>query len=124
MVIKTNKLEPAANEEVETLNLVFAALADPVRRELLGMLDEQALLVSELAAPFDISIQAVSKHIKVLVRAGLITQERSGRVSLCRLDAGPISDAAFWINRYSKYWQNQFETLVAFLPDRPETNRD
>ena len=94
---------------------VFAALADPVRRAILGRLDGAELLVSELAAPFDISLQAVSRHIQVLVRAGLVKQERSGRVSRCRLDAGPILEAAQWVNRYSKYWQAQFDTLAAWL---------
>ncbi|MGI9381412.1 MAG: ArsR/SmtB family transcription factor [Methyloligellaceae bacterium] len=95
------------------MDRVFSALSDPVRREILERLDKQELLVSELAEPFDMSLQAVSKHIQVLVRAGLIVQERSGRVSRCRLDAGPIYEAAVWVNKYSKYWQTQFETLVA-----------
>jgi DNA-binding transcriptional ArsR family regulator len=99
----------------EALDRVFAALADPVRRAILGRLDGAELLVSELAEPFDISLQAVSRHIQVLVRAGLVRQERSGRVSRCRLDAGPILQAALWINRYSKYWQAQFDTLAAWL---------
>jgi len=97
------------------LDGVFAALADPVRRSILERLDAEDLLVSELAAPFDISLQAVSRHIQVLVRAGLIKQERTGRVSRCRLDAGPIFDAAVWLNRYSKYWQSQFDTLALWL---------
>src|SRR5215468_1256504 len=99
------------------LDLVFAALADPVRRAILERLDGEELLVSELAEPFDISLQAVSKHIQVLVRAGLVTQERSGRISRCRLDAGPILDAAVWINRYSKYWQEQFDLLALALAE-------
>src|SRR5437588_12817244 len=97
------------------LDRVFAALADPVRRAVLARLDGQDLLVSELAAPFDISLQAVSRHIQVLVRAGLVKQERTGRISRCRLEAGPIFDAAVWLNRYSKYWQAQFDTLAAAL---------
>jgi DNA-binding transcriptional ArsR family regulator len=97
------------------LDRVFAALADPVRRAVLTRLDGEDLLVSELAAPFDISLQAVSRHIQVLVRAGLVKQERTGRISRCRLDAGPILDAALWLNRYSKYWQAQFDTLAAWL---------
>jgi DNA-binding transcriptional ArsR family regulator len=101
----------------EALDKVFAALSDPVRRKLLARLDGEALLVKELAAPFEISLQAVSKHIQVLVRAGLVRQERTGRVSRCRLDAGPIRDAAVWINRYSKYWQDQFDTLALWLGD-------
>ena len=80
------------------------------------------LLVSELAAPYDISLQAVSKHIQVLVKAGLVVQERTGRISRCRLDAGPIYEAAVWINRYAKYWQSQFDTLAAWL-DEIERNR-
>src|SRR5262249_60320393 len=93
-------------------------LADPVRRAILARLDGAELLVSELAAPFDISLQAVSKHIQVLVRAGLVTQERTGRISRCRLDAGPIYAAAVWLNRYSKYWQAQFDPLPARLAAR------
>jgi DNA-binding transcriptional ArsR family regulator len=99
------------------LDVLFFALSDPVRRRILERLDGQALLVSELAEPFDISLQAVSRHIQVLVRAGLIQQERSGRISRCSLDAGPLLDAAVWMNRYSKYWQQQFDMLAATLAE-------
>ena len=99
----------------EALDSVFSALAYPVRRALLERLDGEDLLVSQLAEPFAISLQAVSRHIQVLVKAGLVTQERTGRISRCRLDAGPIYQAAVWINRYSKYWQSQFDTLAAWL---------
>ena len=99
------------------LDALFFALSDPVRRRILERLDGQALLVSEIAAPFDISLQAVSRHIQVLVRAGLIQQERSGRISRCSLDAGPLLDAAVWMNRYSKYWQQQFDMLAATLAE-------
>jgi DNA-binding transcriptional ArsR family regulator len=105
------------------LDLVFAALADPVRRAILERLDGEELLVSELAAPFDMSLQAVSKHIQVLVRAGLVRQERSGRISRCRLDAGPIYAAAVWLNRYSKYWQTQFDTLAGWLIEADRSPR-
>ncbi len=101
--------------EEERLDRVFFALSDPVRRAILVRLDGPALLVSELAAPFAISLQAVSRHIQVLVQAGLIRQERTGRVSRCRLEVGPIFAAAVWINRYTKYWQAQFDTLAAWL---------
>jgi DNA-binding transcriptional ArsR family regulator len=107
----------AADDEDTRLNDVFAALADPVRRAILARLDGRDLLVSELAAPFDISLQAVSRHIQVLVRAGLIQQHRSGRISRCSLIAGPIYEAAVWINRYSKYWQEQFDLLALALAD-------
>src|SRR6202030_3556882 len=102
----------------------FAALADPVRRAVLTRLDGADLLVSELAAPFDISLQAVSRHIQVLVRAGLVKQERTGRISRCRLDAGPIFDAALWLNRYSKYWQSQFDTLAVWLTEVSSQGRE
>jgi DNA-binding transcriptional ArsR family regulator len=107
--------QPTATHEAEALDRVFSALSDPVRRAILERLDGEDLLVSELAEPFAISLQAVSRHIQVLVRAGLVKQERTGRISRCRLDAGPIYQAAVWINQYSKYWQSQFETLAAWL---------
>jgi DNA-binding transcriptional ArsR family regulator len=97
------------------LDLVFQALSDPIRRRILQRLDGQALLVSELAAPFNISLQGVSRHIQVLVRAGLVQQERSGRISRCSLDVGPLLDAAVWLNRYTKYWQEQFDLLATTL---------
>src|SRR5271168_5637504 len=108
-------LHGAVDAEQDNLDRVFFALSDPVRRAILERLDGQALLVSELAAPFQISLQAVSRHIQVLVRAGLVTQARSGRISRCSLDAEPLSEAAAWLNRYAKYWQGQFETLAQHL---------
>src|SRR5437870_5072387 len=103
----------------DRLDAVFFALSDPVRRAILQRLDGGAFLVSEIAEPFDISLQAVSRHIQVLVRAGLVTQARSGRISRCSLDAAPLADAAAFLNHYAKYWQAQFETLAAHL-DRIE----
>jgi DNA-binding transcriptional ArsR family regulator len=107
--------------ESDILDRVFFALSDPVRRALLERLDREPALVSELAAPFDISLQAVSRHIQVLVRAGLVRQERTGRISRCRLDAGPVFNAAVWINRYSKYWQEQFNVLAVALHEIEES---
>ena len=114
---------PETKSNAVLLDAVFGALADPVRREILNRLDGKALLVTELAAPFRISLQAVSRHIQVLVRAGLVTQERSGRVSRCRLDAGPILQGALWLNRYSRYWQSRFDTLAMWL-DSLSPSRD
>jgi DNA-binding transcriptional ArsR family regulator len=125
-------VDEAADPRADLLDRVFFALSDPVRRAILDRLGEEALLVSELAAPFDISLQAVSRHIQVLVRAGLVRQERTGRISRCNLVVGPIHAAAVWINHYSKYWQAQFNTLAAALeeieerrsgPPRPATGR-
>lgn len=111
----------APDAEAGQLDRVFFALSDPVRRAILERLGEEVLLVSELAAPFDISLQAVSRHIQVLVRAGLVSQERTGRISRCSLVAGPIFAAAVWINRYSKYWQEQFDLLAAVLTEADPT---
>src|SRR5438128_11752834 len=82
-----------------TLDAVFAALADPVRRAILTQLDGRELLVSEIARRFEISLQAVSKHIQVLVRAGLVQQERTGRVRRCSVVAGPLCTAAGGLQR-------------------------
>jgi DNA-binding transcriptional ArsR family regulator len=110
-------IDPVFDPDEELLDRVFSALSDPVRRTILNRLDEGELLVSEIAEPFEISLQAVSRHIQVLVRAGLVQQERSGRISRCRLEAGPIYAAAVWLNRYSKYWQDQFNVLAMALED-------
>jgi DNA-binding transcriptional ArsR family regulator len=109
--------DQGADPDEAVLDRVFFALSDPVRRAILERLDGEALLVSELAAPFDISLQAVSRHIQVLVRAGLVQQHRTGRISRCSLLAGPIFAVAVWINRYSKYWQEQFDLLAAMLEE-------
>jgi len=115
LLIDLSEAHETAAPEAEALDRVFSALSDPVRRAILERLDGEDFLVSELAEPFAISLQAVSRHIQVLVKAGLVNQERTGRISRCRLDAGPIYQAAVWINQYSKYWQSQFDTLAAWL---------
>lgn len=116
--------DQAEDPESALLDRVYFALSDPVRRQILERLDGQALLVSELAAPFAISLQAVSRHIQVLVRAGLVRQERTGRISRCSLDAGPAYAAAVWLSRYAKYWQRQFDLLAATLTDIEERRPD
>jgi DNA-binding transcriptional ArsR family regulator len=115
--------DEGADPDETVLDRVFFALSDPVRRAILQRLDGEALLVSELAAPFNISLQAVSRHIQVLVRAGLVQQHRTGRISRCSLVAGPIFAVAVWINRYSKYWQDQFDLLAAMLEEVSEPRR-
>jgi len=111
------KHDPESQEEA--LDRVFFALSDPVRRAILRRLDEGPALVSELAEPFAMSLQAVSRHIQVLVRAGLIAQERTGRIARCNLDAAPLHDAAVWLNQYTKYWQQSFDDLAAFVKALP-----
>jgi len=99
----------------ELLDRVFFALSDPVRRAILKRLGQRHLLVSELAAPFEISLQAVSRHVQVLVQAGLVQQERTGRIARCSLEVGPMFAAAAWINDYSQYWQAQFDALAGWV---------
>lgn len=106
------------------LDAVFSALSDPVRRTILEMIAERELLVSEIASAFDISLQAVSRHIQVLVRAGLVQQQRSGRISRCRIETGPLYDAAVWLNRYTQYWQDQFDLLATLLDTGPAPTRE
>src|SRR5215475_12611871 len=110
-------MEEDGDSDEARMDRVFFALSDPVRRKILEQLGEEAKLVSELAAPFRISLQAVSRHIQMLVRAGLVQQERTGRISRCSLVVGPVYAAAVWINRYSKYWQGQFDLLAVTLKD-------
>jgi DNA-binding transcriptional ArsR family regulator len=110
-------IDAGADPQESIIDDVFFALSDPVRRRILERLDGGALLVSELASPFKISLQAVSRHIQVLVRAGLVHQERTGRISRCSLVTGPIFAVAVWINRYSKYWQEQFDLMAAALDE-------
>jgi len=119
---KIETIENIGDPSEELLDRVFFALSDPIRRTILSRLDDKPQLVSELAEPFDISLQAVSRHIQVLVRAGLISQERTGRINRCSLDAEPILGAAVWINKYSKYWQAQFDTLAVWLEDLDQKN--
>lgn len=121
------KNAPAESSEQQLLlDSVFSALADPVRRSILVQLQAGPLLVTELAAPFEISIQAVSRHIQVLEDAGLVQKERTGRIRRCTLDVGPIFDVVTWLNRYSRYWQDQFAQLSSTLEEakpEPEAKR-
>jgi len=110
----------------ELLDRVFFALSDPVRRAILKRLGQGHQLVSEVAAPFDISLQAVSRHVQVLVQAGLVRQERTGRIARCSLELGPLFAASVWINEYSQYWQAQFDALAGWvksLERKPKARR-
>ena len=99
----------------DTLDATFAALADPTRRAILTRLSEGEATVGELAAPFEVTLPAVSKHLRVLERAGMLKQERDGRVRRCQLNAAPMREAAEWIDRYRQYWQGQLDALAEFL---------
>jgi len=99
----------------EQLDRTFAALADPTRREMLARLAKGEMPVTELAQPFDMSLPAVSKHLRVLKRAGLLRQQRDGRVRLCRLQAAPMKEAARWLAHYQQFWADQLDQLAEFV---------
>ena len=100
---------------VDQLTRTFAALADPTRRAILGRLAECEATVGELAEPFPISSQAVSKHLKVLERAGLITRGRTAQLRPSRLQAAPLQDAVDWLETYRRFWEDSFDRLEARL---------
>lgn len=102
------------------LDGTFSALADPTRRAILARLARGESSVTELAEPFDMSLPAISKHLRVLETAGLLARERDGRVHRCRLVAGPMNDAAEWIARCRRFWEEQFEALSEYLKDSKE----
>ncbi len=100
---------------VHRLDATFAALADPTRRTILTHLAKQASLVKDLAAPFDISPPAISKHLRVLERAGLLERRIEGRVHRCRLQPRPLKDAVDWLAEYRRFWERQLDALEAYL---------
>lgn len=100
------------------LDETFAALADPTRREILVSLADGDHSVGELAKPFDMSLPAISKHLTVLERAGLITREREGRVRRCHLEREPLSDALEWIAEYGRFWEESFDSLERLLAEQ------
>lgn len=97
------------------LDAIFAALADSTRRAILARLAAGEASVTELAKPFDMSLPAISKHLKVLERAGLIARGRDAQWRPCRLDAGPLKDASDWIGHYRKFWEESFDRLDEYL---------
>lgn len=99
------------------LDAIFSALAHPIRRELIEQVAGGPKPVGDLAEPHDVSLAAVSKHLRVLEDAGLIDVERDGRVRLCHLDAAPLSDAFGWLTRYRVFWEDRFDRLEAHLEE-------
>jgi DNA-binding transcriptional ArsR family regulator len=106
------------NQVDDHLTVTFAALADPTRRAILARLAEGEATVNELAEPFPISVQAVSKHLKVLERAGLITRGRSAQLRPSRLDGAPLREALEWLEGYRRFWQASFDRLDERLNGR------
>jgi len=108
---------------VDQLSETFAALADPTRRAILTRLAEGEATVNELAEPFPISVQAVSKHLKVLERAGLITRGRTAQLRPSRLHGEPLAEAAHWLERYRPFWEERFDRLDERLQTPRRTRR-
>jgi DNA-binding transcriptional ArsR family regulator len=99
----------------DPLTTTFSALADPTRRAILAKLSSGEASVTELAEPFKMSLPAVSKHLKVLERAGLITRSREAQWRPCQLEAGPLKDVADWIEHYRRFWTESFDRLDDYL---------
>jgi len=99
------------------LDSTFAALSDATRRGILARLASGEASVSELAAPYEMSLPAVSKHLRVLESAGLVARRKDGRVQRCQLTATPMKNAADWIEHYRRFWEAQFDSLARFLED-------
>ena len=103
--------------------MTLAALADPTRRAILARLMEGEASVTELAQPFEMSMPAISKHLKVLERAGLIARGRSAQWRPCSLQAGPLKEVADWVDRYRRFWDESFDRLDDYLRELQEREK-
>lgn len=108
----------------DPLSLTLSALADPTRRAILARLARGQASVGELAAPFSISQPAISKHLKVLERAGLVSRGRDAQWRPCRLEAAPLRDVASWLETYRRFWEGSFDRLEAYLEDLQKGDPD
>ncbi|MBJ7610504.1 MAG: helix-turn-helix transcriptional regulator [Candidatus Dormibacteraeota bacterium] len=108
----------------DQLSATFAALADPTRRAILARLARGEATVTELAQPFAVSLPAISKHLKVLERAGLIARGRNAQWRPCRLDAEPLGDASQWLERYRTFWETSFDRLDEHLREIQRDDAD
>ena len=113
--------EVMVTQQTDPLSTTFAALADPTRRAILARLAKGETSVKDLAAPFDMTQPAISKHLRVLERAGLIEQGRQAQWRPRRLRAGPLRDIADWVGQYRSLWEDSFERLDAFLREIDES---
>jgi DNA-binding transcriptional ArsR family regulator len=105
------------------LSATFAALADPTRRAILARLNSGEASVTELAQPFDMSLPAISKHLKVLERAGLIARSRDAQWRPCRLEAEPLKQVADWVEHYRVFWEQSFDRLDEYLRELQEKEK-
>src|SRR5690348_143338 len=107
----------------DRLSVTFSALADPTRRAILARLASGATSVTELAGPFAMSLPGVSKHLKVLEHAGLVRRGREAQWRPCQLEAGPLKDAADWLEHYRRFWEQSFDRLGDYLGELQEKER-
>ena len=101
----------------DQLSTTFAALADPTRRAILARLSRGQATVTELAKPFDVTLPGISKHLKVLERAGLVARGRNAQWRPCRLRARPLKDVAHWVEHYRRFWEESFDRLDEYLKE-------
>jgi DNA-binding transcriptional ArsR family regulator len=111
-------------EADERLDATFAALADPTRRAILRRLTMGEATVTEIAAPFEMTLPAVSKHLKVLERAGLIARGREAQWRPCKLEAEPLKEVADWVGEYRKFWEERFDRLNEYLRELQEQEKE
>src|SRR6202034_696064 len=102
-------------QSIDPLSATFGALADPTRRAILARLASGEASVTQLAQPFEMSMPAISKHLKVLERAGLIARGREAQWRPCRMEAAPLKDAADWVEEYRRFWEQSFDRLDDYL---------
>jgi DNA-binding transcriptional ArsR family regulator len=109
---------------MDSLSLTFAALADPTRRAILARLAQGEATVNQLAEPFDLRLPTVSKHLKVLREAGLVTQSRKAQWRPCQLEAAPLQQVAEWAETFRRNWERQYQALDAYLDALQRTERE
>ncbi|TMD30766.1 MAG: helix-turn-helix transcriptional regulator [Chloroflexi bacterium] len=116
-------MQTQTQTQPDQLSITFAALADPTRRAILARLAKGEATVTELAAPFDLSLPAISKHLKVLQRSGLLEQGRQAQWRPCRLKPEPLRDAAEWVGQYRRHWEASFDRLDDYLRELQEQEK-
>lgn len=110
--------------QTDSLSTTLSALADPTRRAILARLAEGEATVNELAEPFEISLPAISRHLKVLETAGLISRSRAAQWRPCRIEAAPLKDLSTWVERYRRLWDESFDKMDAYLSDLQKGDSD
>ena len=108
----------------DRLSTTFSALADPTRRAILARLSQGEATVNEIAAPFGVSLPAISRHLKVLETAGLISRGREAQWRPCKLDAAPLKDLAGWLEHYRRFWEGSFDKMDAYLAELTKGDPD